>query len=76
MSNSLKDKRFNERVKLAASALNTLGIGFVISGVVFPVVREGDAEAWMRTEVWASIVAGLILHLYGHATLGLLRAEG
>lgn len=75
MANNLKSKRFNERVKLMATTSNTLAIALFISGVIFPLVREGDAEIWSRKETWIWIVTSLILHLYAHRFLGLLRAE-
>ena len=61
----LRAKRANERLKLAAGALNTLaltivGAAFVIPGVIPPAFRSDS---------------GLILHLLAHLVLGFMKSE-
>ena len=65
----LKAKRHNERVKLAASALNTLAIGIIGAAFIVPGVTSLDNVRW----VW--IPAAFILHLIGQVLLGTLKSE-
>jgi hypothetical protein len=67
-------KRFNERVKLAVSALNTLGLAMIIAGVIYPLVRdEGNDVNWLVMAL--SILFGLCLHMLGYLALGYLKPE-
>ena len=72
----LAAKRYNERVKLTAGAINALGLALIISGMVFPVVRAGAPEALARPFTWIWVLAGMTLHVIAHVVLGLLKNEG
>ena len=41
----------NERIKLLATALNNLGIGAIIAGIVAPMV-QGTVGGWLSFVVW------------------------
>jgi hypothetical protein len=60
----------NERVKLFATALNNLGVGAIIAGVVVPTVsgRVGDL---IHVGLW--LVFGVDLVLVAQMCLGRLR---
>ena len=77
MSNERKlaAKRYNERVKLTAGAVNALGLALIISGMVFPVVRAGAPEVLGSLFTWIWVFGGIALHLIAHAVLGLLKSE-
>lgn len=70
--------RRNERVKLSATTLNTIGLAFLISGAVVPVItlfyggegpKSGHAT-WIG--LWW-VVAATILHLGARGMLGVLK---
>ena len=69
----------NERVKLLAGALNTLGIAIGVTGAVAPTL--GVVYGTFAVESAASVVlvasacfvAAIILHLTAQAVLGRLR---
>ncbi|WP_051956076.1 hypothetical protein [Beijerinckia mobilis] len=65
----LAAKRSNERVKLAAAALNALAIGVLGAAFVVPGVENLDKVHWW----W--IPVALFLHVMAHATFGFLRLE-
>ena len=75
MSNVLIKNRFNERVKLGAAALNTIGVACVVSALIFPAVREGNEGVWSSPQTYIWILIGLAVHFCGHAALGFLRSE-
>jgi hypothetical protein len=61
-------KRNNERVKLAAGFLNTLGLTILGATFVLPSVTGGRLE-------WIWIPVGIVLHLVAQALVRLLRSE-
>ncbi|MCK8784148.1 hypothetical protein M0638_07130 [Roseomonas sp. NAR14] len=68
--------RYNERLKLAATFLNTVGSGSIVVGAVAPVVGliTGAAGAHVRPAVLVTmaclmVVIGLILHRLASLTL-------
>jgi hypothetical protein len=69
--NSRDAKRFNESVKYAANAMNTLAVGMIAAAVIVPAINQQAIQIWSLG--WAS--AGLILHMMGHLTLSLLKKE-
>ncbi len=72
---NIKARRFNERIKLAAGALNSLALAFVISGFVLPMVRpEGAEDFRLQAALWW-IAGGLVIHFLSQALLGLLQSE-
>lgn len=67
----------NERLKLAATALNTLGVAIVVSAIVVPTIglTYGTVrviEHWYLTG-FAWFAAGVALHLLAQGFLGRLR---
>lgn len=68
-------KRFNEKLKLRAGALNALGIALVGSAFVFPVIRDQNPGALLEASTWVWIIVGIGLHLAAVATLSALRRE-
>jgi hypothetical protein len=60
-----------ERIKLFATALNNLGVGSIIAGIVTPMVR-GDINALASVLVWG-VAVGLNLIFQAQAWLGRLR---
>ncbi len=61
----------NERVKLLATALNNLGLAFIVSGVVVPVISGRAVGGGVLTLAWFGL--GAALHLCGQFVLGRLR---
>jgi len=69
----LASKRFNERVKLLANALNALSIAAMATALLVPAI-SGDLEKLTRANViW--FLFGVVLHLLAHLTFSLLRSE-
>jgi hypothetical protein len=64
------DTIHNERIKLAATALNNLAVGTVISGIVVPLAR-GDINSLTSAVIWT--VIGLNFAWMAQVTLGRLR---
>jgi hypothetical protein len=60
----------NERVKLFATALNNLGIGSIIAGIVAPMVH-GEINAMLSFLAW--LVVGLSLIVQAQFWLGRMR---
>jgi len=60
----------NERIKLLATALNNLGVGAVLAGIVAPLV-SGVAGDLAHIVVWLALGADLIA--LAQAALGKLR---
>jgi len=65
----LRAKRANERVKLAAGALNTLALAVVGAAFVIPGVTS------LANVRWAWIPVGVVLHILAHIALGLMKSE-
>jgi len=65
----------NERIKLAAGAFNTFSLAIMISAIVYPLVRSGDAAALFTKFTWIWFSSGVALHLIAHWILGLLKSE-
>ncbi|MBV8521283.1 MAG: hypothetical protein JOY71_03985 [Acetobacteraceae bacterium] len=60
----------NERIKLLAAALNNLGVGAILAGVVAP-LASGTFGGPARVIAW--LVFGADLMAMAHYTLGRLR---
>jgi len=60
----------NERIKLLASALNTLCLAFIVGGVVAPVIGTGRLGGAL-TLAWFAL--GAALHGCAQAVLGRLQ---
>jgi hypothetical protein len=61
----------NERIKLMAGALNTVGIATIVTAVVVPNVTFVYCPAWLLVGVlW--LIVGLSLHVLALVTLGRL----
>jgi hypothetical protein len=61
----------NERVKLFATALNNLGVGAIIAGIVTPMVR-GEINGLASLLIWG-VAIGLNLIAQAQFWLGRLR---
>jgi len=68
----LAAKRINERVKLLANLLNSLGIGVIGAGVIVPGVHD-PTRITLQTLAW--IATGLVLHLLAQSVLAFMRSE-
>ncbi|PZQ14276.1 MAG: hypothetical protein DI565_12690 [Ancylobacter novellus] len=66
----IKAKRFNERLKLFASTLNTIGLTLFGSAVVIPFVAGA-----LTTSVIVWIMLAVALHLSAQTGLKQLRSE-
>ncbi|GLK77493.1 hypothetical protein GCM10008171_27470 [Methylopila jiangsuensis] len=66
----LRAKRTNERLKLAASTSNAVGLTILGAAVLVP-VTTGKAS-WFAA-LW--ILAAVALHVFAQAVLGVLRSE-
>lgn len=66
----IKAKRFNERLKLFAGTLNTIGLTLFGSAVVIPFVA---GALTISAFIW--IMLALALHLSAQAALKQLRSE-
>jgi hypothetical protein len=49
----------NERVKLFATALNNLGVGAILAGVIVPSVN-GTVSDWPHIAIWVALGLELI----------------
>ncbi len=70
----------NERLKLAATFLNTIAGGSVVVGVVAPLVAVWDnpgapGVAALVGRAVAFVAAGLVVHFVGQLLLGGLRDD-
>ena len=67
------DEKRNERLKLFATALNNVAVGFVIVGLVTPVVAGHipSTPAGLAPLVW--LVMAAFLHMGAQRALGDLR---
>jgi len=70
MSGSQATQIHNERTKLLASALNNLGVGAIITGIVGPLVNDHVGSA-VQTLEWFLLGANLMAAAQG--LLGRLR---
>lgn len=69
----------NERIKLRANFLNTLGVAFLVTGLVAPLIAYIEGTTSVRD--WAAILIvglicslfSLVLHLAGDSLLGGLK---
>jgi len=74
MANVNKSAR-NERKKLLATTLNTLGLAFVVPGVILPLVtllygaEMPKASYWLVFALWWTTQA-VLLHLSARTVLG------
>ncbi|MFD1703776.1 hypothetical protein ACFSCV_12265 [Methylopila henanensis] len=66
----IRAKRLNERLKLLASSLNTVGLAVFGAAVLVPLVGE---RLPLSAAVW--FLATLSLHLLAHVVLGRLTSE-
>lgn len=66
----LRAKRANERLKLAATTANTLGMTMVGVAVLVPAVAGSASYASL---IW--IAVAIVLHFGAQVALGLLRSE-
>ncbi|MGD0109226.1 MAG: hypothetical protein ABSC06_35090 [Rhodopila sp.] len=71
MSGSQATQIHNERTKLLATALNNIGVGAILAGIVTPMIR-GDINAVASFVVW--LVIGLDFLWLAYIVLGRLRA--
>ncbi|MAS03793.1 MAG: hypothetical protein CL534_03765 [Ahrensia sp.] len=69
--NNLAAKRFNERIRYTATALNTAAVGMIAGSVIIPSINEDHLGWW--SALWAC--AGFVLHIVGHLLLGLIKKE-
>jgi hypothetical protein len=69
----LANKRFNERAKLVALALNGGAIALIAGAIIGPAVRDPSLLLSVDTLLW--LLGALVLHLFAHAALGLMRSE-
>ena len=58
-------KRREERVKLAATALSNVGVAFVVTGIVAPLLL-GRFSSW---QVTTALAAGFAFHLVAQGLL-------
>ncbi|MGI3170804.1 hypothetical protein ACRARG_16765 [Pseudooceanicola sp. C21-150M6] len=61
---------WNERVKLFAGFLNTIGIGMIGFSVLRPVIEE---KAIPESLGWVWAAAGIVMHLCAHYVMGRMR---
>jgi uncharacterized membrane protein YczE len=62
----------NARITLFATALNNLGVGAIIAGILAPMVK-GEINALASVVIW--LVIGLILIGQAQVFLGRLRSD-
>ena len=67
------DERYNERLKLVATALNNVAVAFVVIGLVTPVVAGSipGTPAALAPLAWLGM--GIFLHVLAQRALGDLR---
>lgn len=65
----------NERIKLLATTLNTIGLAFLVPGVVVPLVASlygsdpPKSPYWVEFAVWWAVLA-IIMHFFARIVLG------
>jgi hypothetical protein len=69
----------NEQLKLAATAINNIGVASVVTGVVVPMVARVSATAPSTSRYWGLFMVlwgllGLVCHLSGRFMLKGLRS--
>ena len=65
----------NEQIKLAAAALNTVAVAFVVSALVIPVARDGNFDKLFETMTVTWGLTGIIMHGVAQNVLGRLKPE-
>jgi hypothetical protein len=65
-------KRWNERLKLAAGALNALGASSFLALVIVPVLGIGK---WQGAEVFYGLIVAITCHLFGQSALVFWKPE-
>ena len=63
---------FNERVKLLATSVNTVGLGMIGLAVIRPLIDSLD-KFTLNTGSW--LLAGLVMHGLSHYVLRYLRKD-
>lgn len=63
---------FNERVKLLASSVNTVGLGMIGLAVIRPLIDSLD-NATSKAGSW--LAAGLVMHVLSNYSLRYLRKD-
>ena len=63
---------FNERVKLLATSVNTVGLGMIGLAVIRPLIESLD-NVTLNTGSW--LAAGLVMHGLSHYILRYLRKD-
>ena len=67
------DEKYNERLKLIATAINNIAVAFIVIGAVTPIAagHVPGTPAGLVPLVW--VLVGIILHMVGQYALGDLR---
>lgn len=63
---------FNERVKLLAASVNTVGLGMIGLAVIRPLIESLDK---FRLDAGFWLLAGLVMHALSHYILRYLRKD-
>lgn len=70
----LAAKRYNERVKLLATTMNTIGLGILAAATIIPIFGQAPSAApWAPW--WTGPLAFVILWSIAFAILGFLKSE-
>jgi hypothetical protein len=72
----MKQLIWNERLKLAASAFNTIAVSFIVTGIVVPAVSVVYGSGQFPGHSWFPVVwlfTALCLHALGSCVLGGLK---
>jgi len=64
---------YNERIKLRATTLNSMGLGFVGFSLIKPLIDDGPRSIGVTEAIW--IVVGVALHYVARYILGMLKTE-
>ena len=65
----------NEVSKLRATALNSVGVGLIVGGVLVPLIRSGEFLAFLQPGSLLWILIGVALHVAATRVLRALRLE-
>jgi hypothetical protein len=73
------DAVHNEQIKLAAAALNNIGVASAVTGGIVPLISHLSAGSSVSSAYWGLFVAlwmgvGLVWHLLGRYVLRGMRA--
>ena len=63
---------FNERAKLAATSVNSVGLAFIALGVVRPLADGGDT---LSLDSIGYLIAGLALHGLAHYSVSQVETD-